>query len=293
MARTTGTGRPFTSELLADFAIGVPKAIDYLPAMPRRRRPYLPGAIFHLTARTRGREHWFDPPVRDLIRDAMRIVQQHTDAKLRAYVIMSNHVHVLLQQGRAPLAAFMQPLLCRVALAVRKKYSVDERVFGRPYWDEPIADELHLRTIVGYIHSNPLRAGLCADLGEWPWSSHECYLHPAGTHAPVVEPLFVATSLSSAIGALAFAPPDDAGRLDLRDILTFGLHELTNGELTLFELRLSRSREAARLRRALIRRAAYSGYRGSSIADALGVSESLVSRVARAARIARPRFIGV
>lgn len=249
--------------------------------------------MFHLTARTRGREPWFDASMRDFIRDALAIVQQQTDAKLRAYVVMSNHIHVLLQQGRASLAAFMQPLLCRVALAVRSRHGIEERVFGRPYWDEPIADELHLRTIVGYIHANPQRAGLCRDAAEWPWSSHSCYLHPAGTHVPIVEPLFVATSALIELDQLTFALPENADRLDLRDLLLLGLHELTNGELTLFDLRTSRSREATRFRRALMLRAARAGYRGSSIADALGVSESLVSRVVRNARIARPRFIGV
>src|SRR5688572_25540692 len=154
MARTV-TGPPFPSDLLADSDIEVPiRFFDY-SVMGRRKRPYLPGMVFHLTARTQGREKWFDAPTMDCICEAMATVQQHTDAKLRAFVIMSNHLHLMLQQGRDPLAAFMQPLLTRVALTVRRRYDVEGHVFGRTYWDCACQDAEYLLTLVNYIHANP------------------------------------------------------------------------------------------------------------------------------------------
>ena len=100
----------FPSFLLTDLDIEVPHGECDVRSMGRRRRPYMPGAVFHITARTQGRVDYFDPRMRDHIREAMATVQQHTDAKLRAFVIMSNHMHVVLQQGVAPLATFMMTL---------------------------------------------------------------------------------------------------------------------------------------------------------------------------------------
>lgn len=46
------------------------------------------------------------------------------------------------------------------------------------YWDRYIRDEKHLRSVVDYIHNNPVKAGLCQKETDWPWSSayvfHSC-----------------------------------------------------------------------------------------------------------------------
>ncbi len=261
--------------------------------MPRRRRPYMPGAIFHLTARTQGKEHWFDAAMRDFIHEAMAHVQRQTDAKLRAYAIMSNHLHVLLQQGLAPISAFMQPLLCRTALAVKRKYGVDGHVFSRRFWDGVCVDEAQVFAVVDYIHGNPVRAGLCAELTAWPWTSHASYAHPHTPRLPLVEPISDAASF-------CFFPNSDAAlptqapaltKLDLRDLLMLALRQsIADDDLTLNDLRCMRGRTASQIRRRLIRRAAEAGYRGSLIANALGVSESMVSKVVRAGNICRPRL---
>ena len=232
--------------------------------------------------------------MRDFIRDAMSIVQPHTDAKIRAYVIMSNHLHVLLQQGHAPLWKFMQPLLRRIALAVQRKYRIEGHVFGQTYWDSPCVDPRYLRATVDYIHANPVRAELCASPADWPWSSYSAYLHPERKHTPRIEPIGDVASLPPHISlATLYRDEPFSNRPDLRDTLAWHLRELTNDELSLFDLRVSRTRAASRLRRTLITRAAEFGYRGSLIAEALGVSDATVSKAIRAARAARPRLIGI
>jgi hypothetical protein len=65
---------------------------------------------------------------------------------------------------------------------------------------------------------------------------------------------------------------------------------IADDDLTLNDLRCMRGRTASQIRRRLIRRAAEAGYRGSLIANALGVSESMVSKVVRAGNICRPRL---
>ena len=259
--------------------------------MARRRRPYLPGTIFHLTARTQGREHWFDAPMRDFICEAMAIVQPQTDAKLKAFVVMSNHLHVVLRQGRAPLAAFMQPLLCRVALAVKRKHGVDGHVFSRAYWDGACTDEAQLRATIEYIHHNPVRAGLCTSALEWRWSSCRCYLHPHRYWRPAIEPAFDSNDTWCVQPCLPVTTSHAA--LDLRDLLMFALRAITDGQLTLTDLRCMRGHASARIRRQLMVKAAEAGYRGSSISRVLGVSEATVSKAIRAAKVCRPRLIGV
>jgi REP element-mobilizing transposase RayT len=276
---------------LADSDIEVPiRYFDY-SVMGRRKRPYLPGMVFHLTARTQGREKWFDAPTMDCICEAMAIVQQHTDAKLRAFVIMSNHLHLMLQQGRDPLAAFMQPLLTRVALTVRRRYDVGGHIFGRTYWDGACQDADYLLTLANYIHANPVRAGLCPSPGDWAWSSHGVYFDAPLRSRPVVEPLLGGDTsrVFDVVHPTSLETPP--ARLDLRDLLLFTLRENAGTAITLEELLVMRGREATRLRRLMIVRAAEAGYPGSVIARALRLSESAVSKVVRAGKLARPRLM--
>ncbi|MBM3423224.1 MAG: transposase [Chlorobi bacterium] len=45
------------------------------------------------------------------------------------------------------------------------------RVWMPDYWDRYIRDEIHLRSVIDYIHNNPVKAGLCRKETDWPWSS--------------------------------------------------------------------------------------------------------------------------
>ncbi len=43
----------------------------------------------------------------------------------------------------------------------------------REYWDRYIRSSKHFETAVNYIHSNPVKAGLCRKATDWRWSSAE------------------------------------------------------------------------------------------------------------------------
>lgn len=98
-----------------------------------------------------------------------------------AVAIMSNHLHLVVQQGEWPLSELMQPLLRRLARLIQKAHGVDGPIFWRPFGAEACLDPRHARNAIAYTHLNPVRAGLCSDPGEYPWTSHAMY---AGTTPP-------------------------------------------------------------------------------------------------------------
>lgn len=150
--------------------------------MGRRYRPHLPGGTFHLTARLHRREALFTPELRTRLVTVLREQVAYADVELFGFVVMPNHFHLVLRQGKAPLSHFMQPFLRRAALLVQRVHEQDGYVFERRYRDRPCADPDHLRNSIVYTHLNPVRAGLCADPGAYAWSSYGAWVGRA--HAP-------------------------------------------------------------------------------------------------------------
>ena len=90
---------------------------------------------------------------------------------LFAYVVMSNHVHVLL----APIVEMPRITKSLKGSTARRANLVLGRS-GRPFWhresfDHWVRNDFERRRIIGYIESNPVTAGLAAKEQDWPWST--------------------------------------------------------------------------------------------------------------------------
>jgi putative transposase len=111
--------------------------------------------------------------------------------QLWAYVIMPEHVHVLVHPGEVPerVSEFLQAVkepVGRKAIAYLKRHAPAwvERVTVREgrrlrhrFWqpgggyDRNITDIETLRAMIEYIHANPVRRGLVTRAEDWEWSS--------------------------------------------------------------------------------------------------------------------------
>ena len=147
--------------------------------MPRKRRHHLPRAGFHITARTQDGAHRFTPEMRaEIVADIERATQSfgHT---LLAHAVMSNHFHIVLRQGDAPLSWVMLRIMQRTVARVRRAHGGAGHVFGQPYWSCVCGDPRYLRRVIVYTHLNPTKAKLCASADGYAWSSHNDYLRGA------------------------------------------------------------------------------------------------------------------
>lgn len=91
--------------------------------------------------------------------------------ELHAWVVMPNHVHVLLTPFR-PL-----PVITRWLKGATARWA--NQMLGRTgqsFWQDESFDHWvrncdEMNRIVGYIEQNPISAGLVRAAEEWPWSS--------------------------------------------------------------------------------------------------------------------------
>jgi putative transposase len=285
--------------------------------MGRIRRPNLPGRAFHLTARIQNREHRFIPRLRSQIVRLLRRNVARSDAQLLAYVIMSNHLHLVVIQGDQPLSDLMQPFLRSVALATHALFGTEGHVFERRFSDRVCRDPDHLRNAIAYTHANPVRAGMCEEPGDYVWSSYRRYLG--------LRPVIPSPRVEAMAGLRAFSTTGSprTGIVRHSDLVEFAgrdvhptpetggageiLHRPTGPGSTPHVLSLDdvaariltaqsaplsvapfRSRWGSRSRLAIRDRiameASRAGHSGGAIAEFLGVSAATVSRILAASR---------
>lgn len=90
---------------------------------------------------------------------------------LHAFVVMSNHVHLLISPF-IPLARITKGIK---GVSARAANQILQRA-GKAFWqdesfDHWVRSEAEFTRIAAYIENNPVSAGLVSRAGEWRWSS--------------------------------------------------------------------------------------------------------------------------
>jgi putative transposase len=94
------------------------------------------------------------------------------DVHLHAWVLMSNHVHLLvIPKTDAGITSMMQRLAGSYANYFNKRYRNTGPIWEGRFRNVPVVNYSHLEQIKAYIEQNPLRAGLCGNVTEYQWSS--------------------------------------------------------------------------------------------------------------------------
>lgn len=134
-------------------------------AMERRKR------LEHLLDQGYGACHLRNAPIAQIVEAALF----HFDGiqyRLLAWVIMPNHVHVLIETIPGyPLAEVVQGWKSFTAKAANRLLGRTGRFWQPEYFDRAIRDERHFTSAVDYVHDNPCRAGLAQQPSDWRFSS--------------------------------------------------------------------------------------------------------------------------
>jgi putative transposase len=145
--------------------------------MARLPRLTLTGYPHHVILRGNNRQEIF-MSVAD--REFMCLVlveeaKQH-GVEVHAYVLMSNHIHLLLTPQRdQALPRMMQALGRRYVRQFNLRHGRTGTLWEGRYRSSLIQTERHLLACMVYMDLNPVRAGLVADPAEHLWSSHGHY----------------------------------------------------------------------------------------------------------------------
>lgn len=167
--------------------------------MPRRARLAIPNAPLHVTQRGNNRCACFVGDSDRLV--YLDLLEQHTrlhGVAVHAYVLMANHVHLLVTPKTADALGYaMRHVNQRYAQYFNRRYQRTGTLWeGRPH--SCLVDaEAYLLTCHRYIENNPVRAGIVIEPQAYRWSSHGA--NAFGVRDPLVTPHVLVAALGESV----------------------------------------------------------------------------------------------
>jgi putative transposase len=144
--------------------------------MPRRSRIDAPDAMHHVIIRGIERALIFrDAKDYEDFISRLALLVSETSTSCYAWVLMKNHVHLLLRSGRVALSSLMRRLLTGYAQQFNRRHNRSGHLFQNRYKSFLCEQDPYLLELVRYIHLNPIRSGAVKDmpaLEEFPWCGH-------------------------------------------------------------------------------------------------------------------------
>ncbi len=147
--------------------------------MARKPRIEFEGAFYHVITRGNQRQKIFRDE--EDFGKYLEILAGYKDRHkyhLYAYVLMNNHVHLLIETTEIPLSKILQGINQSYTAWFNRKYRTVGHLFQGRYKAILCDRDNYLLSLVKYIHLNPVRARLIKTPEEYPWSSHRIYLKP-------------------------------------------------------------------------------------------------------------------
>jgi len=111
------------------------------------------------------------PEIAQIVHDSIQRGVQLGHYQLGAFVIMANHVHVLLLPRIEPCDLLKSLKGYTARQANRLLGRTGEPFWERESYDHWVRDEKEWSRIAAYIENNPVKAGLVAGAEDYPWSS--------------------------------------------------------------------------------------------------------------------------
>ncbi len=151
--------------------------------MPRQARLDTPGLLHHIISRGLERRKLFQTTsdYNDFLH-RIEISLRKSPNQVLAWALMPNHFHLLIRSGSGGITQFMRRLMSGYAISFNARHKRAGHLFQNRYKSIICEEAAYLKELVRYIHLNPLRAGIVADmkgLKKYPFSGHSVLMGTA------------------------------------------------------------------------------------------------------------------
>lgn len=216
--------------------------------MPRRPRIILPNVPVHVIQRGNNRQACFlEEKDYSAYLSWLDQYARESDCVIHAYVLMTNHVHLLLTPRTSTAAGdLMKRLGQRYVQYVNRTYGRSGTLWEGRFRSCLTREDDYVLACYRYIELNPVRAGIVDHPGEYRWSSYRFNAEGEFSKPLTVHPIY------SALG-----PDEESRRAAYRELFRYQLdpgtvdeiRQATNSNYALGSARFQAEVEAALGRR--------------------------------------------
>lgn len=148
--------------------------------MPRQARRKSESGIYHIMLRGINQQQIFADE-EDSLRflETLSKYKEQCGYEIYAYCLMSNHVHILLKEGKENLTLVLKRIAGSYVYWYNWKYHRSGHLFQDRFKSEPVEDDAYFLTVIRYIHQNPVKAGICRNVDGYKFSSYNEYINNA------------------------------------------------------------------------------------------------------------------
>ena len=142
--------------------------------MPRQPRPVIAGQPMHITQRGNNRTVTFvAPDDYGRFTQILRVASERAGCVVHAYVLMTNHVHLLVTPSDASgPARLMQSVGIRYVRYFNDRYGRTGTLWEGRFRSARITSSDYFLSASRYIELNPVRAGMVTHPDQHAWSSY-------------------------------------------------------------------------------------------------------------------------
>jgi len=154
--------------------------------MARQLRVEYPGAIYHVTVRSNGKEGLFKTDGdRKYLLMRMGEAAERYHARIYLFCLMSNHFHLVVETPRGNLSGFMHGILTGYGVYFNWVHNRHGHVTQGRYGARLVSGDEYLLKLSRYVHLNPVKVAALADkprvekvtyLRAYPWSTYPAYI---------------------------------------------------------------------------------------------------------------------
>jgi putative transposase len=139
--------------------------------MARVPRTSLPDGFFHVVARGVAGTLIYrsDDDRRRFLQLLGRCEERHR-LSCHAYCLMSTHYHLVVGCTRGALSGALCEVNGIYARGFNRRHGRFGHLFAERFSARRIESEDYLYEACSYVLLNPVKAGLCAQIEDWPWS---------------------------------------------------------------------------------------------------------------------------
>lgn len=130
------------------------------------------GLVYFITTTAHGRQRLFlNDGLTEILLSVLKEMRQSKSCEIYAFVVMPDHLHMILKPGGMSLPRIMKKLKGKSARLINQQRKASGSVWQERYYEHAIRDEGDFQKKYQYVLYNPVTAGLSKEPEDYPYSS--------------------------------------------------------------------------------------------------------------------------